>query len=126
MGILIGEDEAWVTLRRFTLKTLKDFGFGKKGSEIIVQEEADMLCQHFRQFAGKQFEMSTIFNVPVVNVLWQMVISKRFKVSILKVTTLLLTIPSCKLACFDNVFVMKKLSRIMYCMSFAFHSFQAG
>ena len=84
LGILIGEDEAWVTLRRFTLKTLKDFGFGKKGSEIIVQEEADMLCQHFRQFAGKQFEMSTIFNIPVVNVLWQMVISKRFKVSILK------------------------------------------
>ena len=38
-GVIFSEKEAWQQQRRFTLKTLRDFGFGKKGMEEMIFEE---------------------------------------------------------------------------------------
>ena len=75
----MSEGEEWQRYRRFALRTLKDFGFGRAGCESIIQDEANILCKQMRaNTKNDHMFISTLFSVPVVNVLWQMVLSKRF------------------------------------------------
>ena len=93
----------WQEQRRFALRALRDFGFGKKvtqrwsqlesqlvtrspcakGVDGIIQEEAELLIRTLLEDSSSS-EGGTILisgqklNVPVVNVLWQIVASKRF------------------------------------------------
>ena len=46
-GILFTDGELWHGQRRFSLKTLKDLGFGRVSSESIIQEEASLLIDFF-------------------------------------------------------------------------------
>ena len=46
-GILNTEGHQWITQRRFALKTLKDFGFGKKSLEATVNIEIDEIIRQF-------------------------------------------------------------------------------
>ena len=41
MGIAHTEGQVWTELRRFTLKHLRNFGFGKQKSDGIIQDEAN-------------------------------------------------------------------------------------
>ena len=43
-GLLFNDGQSWKAQRRYALKTLKDFGFGKKGLEGVLVEEADRLA----------------------------------------------------------------------------------
>ena len=36
------EGKTWVEQRRFALRTLRDFGFGKQGMEEMIQDEVEM------------------------------------------------------------------------------------
>ena len=75
----------WARNRRFALRTLKDFGFGRSGCEGVIQEEAELLCKFINESITSQgsddddFTVSTLFGIPVVNVLWRMVLSRRFE-----------------------------------------------
>ena len=40
-GIISADGQRWLEHRRFALKHLKDFGFGKVGLEGVIQEEAE-------------------------------------------------------------------------------------
>ena len=77
-GILFTDGELWHGQRRFSLKTLKDLGFGRISSESIIQEEASLLVDHFLENSKQDFHMESTMNIPVINVLWRMVASKRF------------------------------------------------
>ena len=83
MGIGWTDGQIWSELRRFTLRHLRDFGLGKVKSDWIIQDEATQLVNEFL----KESLVSDIkhnvtvkgqINIPVVNVLWQIVASKRF------------------------------------------------
>ena len=78
----MSEGNVWVSHRRFTLRTLKEFGFGRAGGEAAIQEEAGLFCAYLNDTLTKtksdQMRISTLFNTPILNVLWQMVISRRF------------------------------------------------
>ena len=39
---LYSEGKTWVDQRRFALRTLRDFGFGKQGMEEMIQDEVEM------------------------------------------------------------------------------------
>jgi len=78
-GILFTDGELWHGQRRFSLKTLKDLGFGRTSSESIIQEEASLLVDYFLDNCKQDFHMQSTMNIPVINVLWRMVASKRYQ-----------------------------------------------
>jgi hypothetical protein len=47
-GLSFNEGESWSEQRRFALRTLRDFGFGKTSMEVGVVEEAAELVEYFR------------------------------------------------------------------------------
>jgi len=46
LGLLEGED--WKEVRRFLMKCLKDFGFGKRSMEGSIQEEVGQTIEFMR------------------------------------------------------------------------------
>ena len=79
-NILLFAGPFWKDQRRFILKTLKDYGFGKK-SEISIQEEARGILSHISEKNDQEDDFyvdENIFNTFVVNVIWKIVASKTF------------------------------------------------
>ena len=76
-GIIFTQEKQWATHRRFSLKTLKDFGFGKRSIEDSIHFEVQELTENFLSCTGDSF-IGTDFNVPIINILWQMVADSRF------------------------------------------------
>ena len=77
-GILTNDGQDWVIQRRFALKQLRDLGFGKKALDEFMVEEADGVIERMLQNPNGLVKMEAVFNVAVVNVLWQMIASKKF------------------------------------------------
>ena len=75
--MLFNDGEGWKNQRRFILKTLKDFGFGKKSLEGVLVEEADNIGEFFRNQNGKPILVQNLFNVAILNVLWVIVANHR-------------------------------------------------
>jgi len=48
-GILFMDGPFWVELRHFTIKHLKDFGFGKKSAEAVILEETEQLMKEMEE-----------------------------------------------------------------------------
>ena len=68
--------------RRFTLRNLRDFGFGKTSSEQLIHEEIHDLITGIEQSAKSQAEgivdFENLFNMSMINILWAMVGGERF------------------------------------------------
>ena len=76
-GLIFNDGESWKSHRRFTLKTLKDFGLGKSSLESVLIEEADRMGEFFMQKKKEPFLVQTLFNLVILNVLWTIVAGKR-------------------------------------------------
>jgi hypothetical protein len=76
---IIGEE--WKEQRRFALKHLRDFGFGKGSMEEIIREEFTQLSDKLSTCNGKEIDSDQLFNLSVINVLWGMVAGKRYNYS---------------------------------------------
>jgi len=76
-GIINTQGNHWATQRRFALKTLKDFGFGKQSLEGAINIEVDEIIELFLSSEGDAL-MTQDFNVPIINILWQLVAGTRF------------------------------------------------
>ena len=76
LGIIHTEGEHWSTQRRFSLKTLKDFGFGRKSIEESIHFEVDEMVDSTFSQTG-DILLRNDFNIPIINILWQIVANKR-------------------------------------------------
>ena len=71
-------------MRRFSVRTLRDFGFGKqKSMEMTIQEELNYLTQSLNDRltadGGKSIvDMKQYFTISVLNILWNMIAGTRF------------------------------------------------
>ena len=62
------------------MKHLRNFGFGKKDLEVVIEREASNLVEHILANSGNEMRMEMFtFAVPVLNVLWDMVAGHAFK-----------------------------------------------
>jgi len=78
-GIIFSPVEAWSEQRRFTLRALKDFGFGQTGMESIIVEELAQFTAHMKSFAGKLTDIRAVFMLPLINILWRVMSSQQFE-----------------------------------------------
>ncbi|XP_066996064.2 methyl farnesoate epoxidase [Anabrus simplex] len=76
LGIMFNDGPDWVEQRRFTLRHLKEFGFGKTSMERLVIEEIQELE---KELENKTLQVSGLFNPSVINVLWSMMGGTRYK-----------------------------------------------
>ena len=69
-GVIMSEGKTWQEQRRFTLKSLKDLGFGRNKLDTIIHEEVNILIEDLilRSGAGDVL-IDDIFNFPIVNIL---------------------------------------------------------
>ena len=74
MDVSISEGKTWVEQRRFALRTLRDFGFGKKGMEEMIQEEVEMFKSLINKTTGEPFDFINQLNLPILNALWRITV----------------------------------------------------
>lgn len=78
LGIITSDGANWTTQRRFALKQLRDLGFGKKNLDDVMVEEVDEVIDTMLKTTDGKVEINSTFNTAIINVLWQIVASKRF------------------------------------------------
>ncbi|XP_069995703.1 cytochrome P450 2L1-like [Penaeus vannamei] len=79
-GVVGSSGATWHANRRFTLRQLRDLGMGKSRMVSVVQREAQCLAEELGKQAGRAAPVPHALTVCVLNVLWQLVASKRFSV----------------------------------------------
>ena len=79
MGIVNTDGQIWSSQRRFSLTNLKDLGFGKKSLDLTMVEEVDQVIDKLLESENGIVTMHNTFNTAIINVLWQIVASKRFE-----------------------------------------------
>nr|XP_027214807.1 cytochrome P450 2L1-like [Penaeus vannamei] len=79
-GLINTEGLLWQNNRRFALRHLRDLGMGKTRLEEAIQHEAVCLVEDFARHAGRPGPLPWSINVAVLNVIWQMVASRRHNV----------------------------------------------
>ena len=79
LGIVATKGKFWQEQRRFTLKHLKDLGFGRNKLDEVIQEEVNYLLEDILiQSKYGDVLVDSLFNFPIINILWKIVASKRY------------------------------------------------
>ena len=73
LGVVMATDDMWVHNRRFTLKTLRDFGFGKSTMEEIIKDEIKDHLASLREEAasGRPVVLDEKLNISITNIIWR-------------------------------------------------------
>lgn len=81
-GVLLTDGELWKEQRRFLVKHLKEFGFGRKGmGNIACSEAAHMINDVLITLGDKGqgvIQMHNFFNTYILNTLWSMMAGIRY------------------------------------------------
>ncbi|KAM9323971.1 cytochrome P450 2F2-like [Gastrophryne carolinensis] len=80
-GLTFSNGERWKAMRHFTMKTFKDFGFGKKSIEWKIQEEVRCVMEEFRRSQGHPWNPTKIFMQASSNILCLIVFGERYDYS---------------------------------------------
>ena len=79
LGVLNSEGPTWVEQRRFTLRHLRDFGFGKTGGEELIRNELKEFIQALEATVGKPTSVNKSLAVAALNTLWMMLSGVRYE-----------------------------------------------
>jgi len=77
-GIIVSQKDPWMQQRRFTLKTLRDFGFGKQGMEGLILEEVSKFKSYLDGKIGEPIDIAPMLTLPIVNALWKVTVGERY------------------------------------------------
>ncbi|XP_021961978.1 cytochrome P450 2J5 isoform X2 [Folsomia candida] len=79
-GVINTEGRHWEDLRRFTLRQLRDFGFGKSTMEGLIMDELGEILDWMKSKEGLPVrDVKQRMAVAVVNSVWTLVTGKRYK-----------------------------------------------
>ena len=89
-GVLLAQGRGWREQRRFLLRNLRDFGFGKSEMEDTLLDEIEKLCNEYKKFVGKPVCLDNTLNLSIVNSLWAILVGEKLPLNdpkILKIVT---------------------------------------
>ena len=73
-------ERTWTEQRRFTLKTLKEFGFGKSGMEEMIREELNEFVPFLlEESKSGSISVMNLFNISILNIIWRIVNGSRYE-----------------------------------------------
>ena len=64
------DSEEWKEQKRYTMRVLRDFGFGKSSMEGMIHEEVQKLIDSLDPKCGKPVNLRYSFNLSIINGLW--------------------------------------------------------
>jgi len=74
LGFFFTDGPFWVEQRRFSLRNLRDFGFGKRSLDVIILDEAEELIKRLQ---SNDIQRSGFFSLPAMNILWSVLGGER-------------------------------------------------
>ena len=80
-GIIFSRGQTWTEQRRFTLRVLRDFGFGKSSMEDMLLEEVDKLSELLAENVGQEMDISRKMNISILNSLWVLLTGERLRLN---------------------------------------------
>jgi cytochrome P450 len=89
-GVLLAQGRGWREQRRFLLRNLRDFGFGKSEMEDTLLDEIEKLCNEYKKLVGKPVCLDNTLNLSIVNALWAILVGEKLPLNdpkILKIVT---------------------------------------
>ena len=78
-GVIWQSGTNWRSIRRFALKSLRDFSFGKSTVEQIINQEAEIVCDVLMRKAKRGLDITELFQEAVSNVICSLVFGSRFE-----------------------------------------------
>jgi len=79
IGIIFDDGEHFKEQRRFVIKHLKDFGFGRQSMESIILDEVVDLVSRLKLTQGIPMSTRHFFNSASLNALWLITTGEKFK-----------------------------------------------
>ncbi|XP_018400444.1 PREDICTED: probable cytochrome P450 303a1 [Cyphomyrmex costatus] len=67
LGLLVVDDKLWVEQRRFVIRHLRDFGFGRTSMVTIIEDEALKLVEHFKKMLKNNYETADARKIKTIN-----------------------------------------------------------
>lgn len=78
-GIFQAEGELWKDYRRFSLSTLRDFGFGKQSMEPRIKIEIQCLLNTIQNYNEQPTDIGDLIRMSISNVICSLVIGRRYE-----------------------------------------------
>ena len=73
------EGKEWTEQRRFTLRHLREFGFGKSTGEELITNEMKEFLDGLERKVGQPTSLNKSFGVAVLNTLWMIMSGVRYE-----------------------------------------------
>jgi len=89
LGIVLANGRVWNEQRRFTMRHLREFGFGKTDLESLILDEVTELVNWIKEQNEKPVEIRRRFSLASINILWTMLSGERYEQGDPKMTGLL-------------------------------------
>lgn len=93
-GLVASEGPHWSEQRRFALRHLRDFGFGKKTMEGAILEDASDLITTLKNMDGAPISTDRMLSLVALSSLWYIVAGERLPINDPRTTELLTRINS--------------------------------
>ena len=81
LGIINTSGHVWNDQRRTSLTILKDLGLTQPSLGVSMVQEADLVIDRLKESENGIAVIDSTFNIAIMNVLWQIVASKRFEMN---------------------------------------------
>jgi len=78
-GVILSNGVHWREQRRYLLRNLRDFGFGKSSMENGFLEEAQKLVQFLKPKVGQPINLNRTMNVSALNALWNILVGEKME-----------------------------------------------
>lgn len=79
---MVTDEEFWHEQRKFVLRHLREFGFGRRSMTDLLEDEAGEMVKHFKRQileGNNVFAMRDAFGIYILNTLWTMMAGIRYR-----------------------------------------------